>query len=82
MELFTTPHPWSWPTLSGAGFEGFALCLYGLSWKPRHSGLMKSRSWCLHLRRVIALAKAGNLDALALRDEVVETFKNNPPRKP
>ena len=33
-------------------------------------------------KRVIALAKAGNLDALALRDEVVETFKNNPPRKP
>jgi hypothetical protein len=33
-------------------------------------------------KRVIALGKAGNLDELALRDEVVETFKNNPPRKP
>ena len=33
-------------------------------------------------KRVIALAKAGNLDPLALRDEVVKTFKNNSPRKP
>jgi hypothetical protein len=28
-------------------------------------------------KRVIALARAGNLDPLALRDEVVKTFKND-----
>jgi hypothetical protein len=31
---------------------------------------------------VVALAKAGNLDPLSLRDEVVQTFKDNPSRKP
>jgi hypothetical protein len=33
-------------------------------------------------KRVIALAKAGNLDPLSLRDEVVKTFKDDPSRKP
>src|SRR5262245_28579063 len=102
METFTTPHPCSWPMLSGAGFEGFAVPVRPLleaeafgpdevkvlvsafeaSLKALRLVDRKDPAVLMVAKRVIALAKAGNLDPLALRDEVVKTFKNNSPRKP